>query len=69
MNDSGWHLRVTLLFLVSPTILDSDQTSDVSAPMGEELTLECRAKGIPAPRLSWLRDGVTLQDSDNRHIS
>lgn len=54
---------------VSPTILDSEQPSDVSAPMGEELTLDCRATGIPPPRLSWLKDGVTLEGSDTRHIA
>ncbi|XP_029915084.1 hemicentin-1 [Myripristis murdjan] len=53
---------------VSPTILDSGHPSDLSAPMGEELTLECRASGIPAPKLSWLKDGVTLEGSDTQHI-
>ncbi|XP_055367591.1 hemicentin-1 [Betta splendens] len=54
---------------VSPTILNSNHPSDVSAPMGEELSLECRATGIPTPRLSWLRDGVALVGSDTRHIT
>ncbi|KAM9743449.1 hemicentin-1 [Menidia menidia] len=59
----------TLTVQVSPTILGSDRPSDVSAPTGEELTLECRANGIPAPHISWLKDGVTLEGSDTRHIS
>ncbi|XP_062273055.1 hemicentin-1 [Scomber scombrus] len=59
----------TLTVQVSPTILDSDQSSDVSAPMGEELTLECRATGTPTPHLSWLKDGVTLEGSEARHIA
>lgn len=54
---------------VSPTILDSDQASDVSAPMGEEVTLDCRVNGIPTPRISWLKDGVTLVESNSHHIS
>ncbi|KAF6729918.1 Hemicentin-1 [Oryzias melastigma] len=54
---------------VSPTILDSDQASDVSAPSGEEVTLDCRVNGIPAPHVSWLKDGVTLVESDSHHIS
>ncbi|TMS03749.1 Hemicentin-2 [Larimichthys crocea] len=59
----------TLTVQVSPTILDSEHPSDVSAPVGEELTLVCRATGIPTPRLSWLKDGVTLEGSDTRHIA
>uniref|UniRef100_A0A087YHW1 Cell adhesion molecule-related/down-regulated by oncogenes n=1 Tax=Poecilia formosa TaxID=48698 RepID=A0A087YHW1_POEFO len=54
---------------VSPTILNSDQASDVSAPLGEELTLDCRANGIPTPRLSWLKDGEPLEGSDMHHIA
>ncbi|XP_028312888.1 hemicentin-1 [Gouania willdenowi] len=59
----------TLTVQVSPTILDSDRPTDVSAPMGDELTLECRANGIPAPHLSWLKDGVTVEPSDSRYIA
>ncbi|TWW61140.1 Hemicentin-1 [Takifugu flavidus] len=53
---------------VSPTILDSEHPSEVSAPMGEDMTLECRAAGNPTPHLSWLKDGVTVEGSDSRHI-
>ncbi|KAK7933456.1 hypothetical protein WMY93_004352 [Mugilogobius chulae] len=57
-----------LTVLVSPTIIDSQHPSDVSAPLGQELTLECKANGIPPPRISWLKDGVTLAGSDTRRI-
>lgn len=60
------HFRLTL---VSPTILDSEHPSEVSAPVGEEMTLECRAAGNPTPHLSWLKDGVTVEGSDSRHIA
>ncbi|KAM4616042.1 hemicentin-1 [Polymixia lowei] len=53
---------------VSPTILDSGHSSDLSAPVGEELTLECRAAGNPTPKLSWLKNGVTLEGSETQHI-
>lgn len=54
---------------MSPTILDSERPSEVSAPMGEELTLECRAAGNPTPQLSWLKDGMVVEGSDGRHIA
>ncbi|XP_059193550.1 hemicentin-1 [Centropristis striata] len=59
----------TLTVQVTPTILGSEHPSDMSAPMGEELTLECRVTGIPTPRLSWLKDGVTVEGSDVHHIA
>lgn len=37
--------------------------------MGEELNLECQASGNPTPQLSWLKDGVPVEGSDNRHIA
>ncbi|XP_055017752.1 hemicentin-1 [Boleophthalmus pectinirostris] len=57
-----------LAVLVSPSIIDSQHPSDVSAPLGQELTLECKANGIPPPQMSWLKDGVTLAGSATRHI-
>lgn len=56
-------------FSVSPTILDSEHPAEVSAAAGEELTLECKATGIPAPRLSWLKDGAAVEGSDSRHVA
>uniref|UniRef100_A0A3B4A3D7 Ig-like domain-containing protein n=1 Tax=Periophthalmus magnuspinnatus TaxID=409849 RepID=A0A3B4A3D7_9GOBI len=38
------------------------------APLGQELTLECKANGIPSPQISWLKDGVTLAGSETQHI-
>uniref|UniRef100_A0A3B3DLS4 Uncharacterized protein n=1 Tax=Oryzias melastigma TaxID=30732 RepID=A0A3B3DLS4_ORYME len=59
-NSQGQTQKDYALTVQSPTILDSDQASDVSAPSGEEVTLDCRVNGIPAPHVSWLKDGVTL---------
>nr|XP_057926871.1 hemicentin-1 [Doryrhamphus excisus] len=69
-NSEGQEQKDFMLTVqVSPTIMDSDHPSEVSAPMGEEVTLECKAAGNPAPHLSWLKDGVTLEGSDTRHIA
>ncbi|XP_038853583.1 hemicentin-1-like [Salvelinus namaycush] len=53
---------------VSPTILDSSHPSDLSAPVGDELTLECKVTCTPTPHLSWLKNGVTLEGSDTQEI-
>ncbi|XP_061672486.1 hemicentin-1 [Syngnathoides biaculeatus] len=68
-NSEGQEQKDYILSVqVSPTILDSEYPSEVSAPMGEEVTLECSAAGNPAPHLSWLKDGLTLEGSGTRHI-
>ncbi|XP_075903122.1 hemicentin-1 [Nelusetta ayraudi] len=59
----------SLTVQVSPTILDSEHPAEVSAAAGEELTLECKATGIPAPHLSWLKDGAAVEGSDSRHVA
>uniref|UniRef100_A0A8C3YS46 Hemicentin-1 n=1 Tax=Catagonus wagneri TaxID=51154 RepID=A0A8C3YS46_9CETA len=47
---------------------------DMAAPIGKQvvvahsLTLECKAAGNPPPVLTWLKDGVPVQASDNIHI-
>lgn len=61
--------RRVLSSKVSPAILDSEHPSEVSAPVGEELNLECQASGNPTPQLSWLKDGVPVEGSDNLHIA
>ncbi|XP_061842088.1 hemicentin-1 [Nerophis lumbriciformis] len=69
-NSEGQEQKDFMLAVqVSPTILDSNHPSEVSAPTGEEVTLECKAAGNPTPHLSWLKDGVTLEGSDTRHIA
>ncbi|XP_061624718.1 hemicentin-1 isoform X2 [Phyllopteryx taeniolatus] len=68
-NSEGQEQKDYILSVqVSPTILGSDHPSEVSAPVGEEVTLECNAAGNPVPHLSWLKDGLTLEGSDTRHI-
>ncbi|XP_036382492.1 hemicentin-1 [Megalops cyprinoides] len=58
----------SLTVQVSPTILDSGHPPDISAPVGEDLTLECRVTGTPKPQLSWLKNGAPLDASDTQHL-
>ncbi|KAL4660770.1 hemicentin-1-like [Arapaima gigas] len=58
----------SLTVQVSPTILDSGRATDISATLGEEVTLECHATGSPPPQLTWLKDGAALDVSDTQHL-
>ncbi|XP_016112004.1 hemicentin-1 [Sinocyclocheilus grahami] len=59
----------SLTIFASPTIIDSGHPSEVSAPVGEELTLECRVMGTPTPKVSWLKNGKTLENGNKEHIA
>ncbi len=52
----------------SPTIIDSGHPSEVSAPVGEEVALECRVMGTPTPKVSWLKNGKTLENGNTEHM-
>ncbi|KAL0979469.1 hypothetical protein UPYG_G00185480 [Umbra pygmaea] len=68
-NSEGQAQKVyDLTVQVPPTILESGHQSELSATVGEELTLECRVTGTPAPHISWMKNGATLEDSDNQRI-
>ncbi|RXN18375.1 hemicentin-2 isoform X1 [Labeo rohita] len=58
----------SLTIYASPTIVDSGHPSEVSASVGEELTLECRVMGTPTPKVSWLKNGKTLGNGNAEHI-
>lgn len=47
--------------LVPPDIVGSESSSDVLVREGSNVTLVCRAKGYPAPRITWRReDGQSI---------
>uniref|UniRef100_H2ZDY5 Cell adhesion molecule-related/down-regulated by oncogenes n=1 Tax=Ciona savignyi TaxID=51511 RepID=H2ZDY5_CIOSA len=51
---------------VGPPIFTSNPT-DQSAVQGRSVTLECNAEGVPAPKITWLRDGNLLA-RDQRYL-
>uniref|UniRef100_A0A670IF80 Hemicentin 1 n=1 Tax=Podarcis muralis TaxID=64176 RepID=A0A670IF80_PODMU len=59
-NSSIWNV-VLFLRIVRPTILGSEsQQSDVTVTRGNDISLECKAEGIPVPAVTWMKDGRPL---------
>ncbi|XP_035220289.1 lachesin-like [Stegodyphus dumicola] len=42
--------------VVPPDIIDTESSSDVLSREGADVTMVCRAKGYPAPTLTWRRE-------------
>ncbi|XP_061539337.1 LOW QUALITY PROTEIN: hemicentin-1 [Phycodurus eques] len=42
--------------------------SERKVVLGKPLILECEAGGYPPPSLTWLKDGVPVQDGDSVHV-
>ncbi|XP_064106055.1 lachesin-like isoform X3 [Macrobrachium nipponense] len=64
---------------VPPDIIDEESSSEVDVKEGQDVTLECRARGSPKPVISWKREdggkidinnGINLKvtDSEVLHI-
>uniref|UniRef100_A0A8C7X2K8 Ig-like domain-containing protein n=1 Tax=Oryzias sinensis TaxID=183150 RepID=A0A8C7X2K8_9TELE len=41
---------------------------DLAASQGQLVVLECRVKGVPAPKVDWFREGKVLEDSPDFRI-
>ncbi|XP_071421021.1 hemicentin-1 [Pithys albifrons albifrons] len=46
--------------LVPPSIIDADGPGEVAVILNQDISLECRAKGFPAPDIHWFKDGKPL---------
>ncbi|XP_053098888.1 hemicentin-1 isoform X3 [Hemicordylus capensis] len=58
-----------LLVYVRPTILNSgSQKSDVTVTRGNDISLECKADGIPRPAITWMKDGQPLTNGKGVEI-
>ncbi|XP_047380794.1 hemicentin-2 [Sciurus carolinensis] len=58
---------VILQVLVPPRILGEEQ--NVSVVVNESVALECRSHAVPAPVLSWRKDGRPLRPRPGVHLS
>ncbi|XP_060132638.1 hemicentin-1 isoform X1 [Zootoca vivipara] len=54
---------------VPPDIAGSEMPSEVSVVLGENIQLSCKAHGIPAPAIQWLKDGKPISGGDSPRIS
>nr|XP_014344645.1 PREDICTED: hemicentin-1 [Latimeria chalumnae] len=53
-----------LTIQVPPNIVGSELSSEVSVLLGENVQLVCSAEGIPKPKIQWLKDGRSLNNTD-----
>ncbi|XP_075689566.1 hemicentin-1 [Rhinoderma darwinii] len=75
LSDSGYYKCVatnsagsqtkesTLTVFVPPNIKDGNTTTELSFIMNSEINLECDARGIPHPTITWYKDGETILPS------
>ncbi|KAF8373891.1 hypothetical protein PRIPAC_80320, partial [Pristionchus pacificus] len=57
-------VRVDLVSSVPPTIVDAPVASSVNP--GEQLTLRCRATGVPRPSITWFFEGAEIPRARGR---
>uniref|UniRef100_A0A8C2UJN2 Hemicentin-1 n=1 Tax=Coturnix japonica TaxID=93934 RepID=A0A8C2UJN2_COTJA len=56
----------SLQVYIRPTILDGNgHSSKLVAAQGSELSLECKARGIPEPAVTWMKDGRPLVSGED----
>ncbi|XP_071607415.1 hemicentin-1 isoform X1 [Heliangelus exortis] len=65
-GDTSKHF--SLKVLAPPHINGSDQSEELSVIVNNPLELLCMASGIPVPKISWMKDGHPLLQSDNVHV-
>ncbi|XP_029819877.1 hemicentin-1, partial [Manacus vitellinus] len=60
-NTAGKQVKeVKLIVHVPPSIKGGNVTTEVSALLNNLISLECEAKGIPVPTITWYKDGHPL---------
>ncbi|XP_073439014.1 hemicentin-1 [Dendrobates tinctorius] len=66
-NDAGNAEKAYLLDIYVPATIDGDSSKLHSKKVitGKPLLLECEARGHPFPLITWLREGVPVETSDN----
>ncbi|XP_053325662.1 hemicentin-1 [Spea bombifrons] len=63
------HKNFVLTVQVPPSIIGSGMSEEVSVLPGEDVQLVCKAHGIPAPVVQWMKDGKHINNIDLNGIS
>ena len=56
-----------LYFFVVPPNITSERRSEVVVEERNMLFLECKAEGVPTPRVIWKKDGLVIQNQTKSH--
>uniref|UniRef100_A0A8B9H3J1 Hemicentin 1 n=1 Tax=Astyanax mexicanus TaxID=7994 RepID=A0A8B9H3J1_ASTMX len=63
-NSAGKQSRdFNLSIYVPPSIKGGNVTAEVTALLDNSVTLECEARGVPLPAITWYKNGVTILSS------
>ncbi len=54
------------ILIVSPTLVGSMITTPQATLLGESVAIFCQTNGFPIPSISWQRNGVSIDNSNNR---
>ena len=61
---------IRLLIETNAVLPDTRAHADKSSyPVGSEINIDCTVRGHPQPEVTWLKDGVLLEQSDRLQIS
>ncbi|MBN3299469.1 HMCN1 protein, partial [Amia calva] len=64
INSAGRRARqFRLTIQAPPSISGSSETSEVSVVLGHPIILPCKAEGVPAPSLTWLKENHPIMSS------
>lgn len=59
----GLPVTIPLLSSAPPTIWGSNETNEVAVMEGHPVQFLCEARGVPAPDITWFKDGAPLPPS------